>query len=347
LNPNALSQSYQQQNAQSQAMTNQDLSNASNYTNQYNTDVGQSQAAQQGVQNQIQYMQGAGSGQNVYNQELGQLTSQHDPNIQGQLSGANASLFGLTGALNGANQSFNQPGGVGAYGLSSAALGGYENSVLNPLQQGVSNANTQVNALNSQLGTLMTGANQATTSNVQTEQSSLTGLQSQYTNALAQQAQAQSNMQFYSQLASTQQGLTASQAAAYAQAQAAFQTSSAAMQTAEGAYAQAMSQAKLNQQAFANTAALNAKAANQPGGTAGNMSTSNPNINNQAGTGAGNGSSNNYVAPGVGVGSGANTINMNNAPVQQPSILQKYIEPNVRNNPVSTILASLNRNFNI
>lgn len=245
MNPNTLSQSYQQQNAQSQAMTNQDLSNASNYTNQYNTDVGQSQAAQQGVQNQIQYMQGAGSGQNVYQQQLGQLTQQYDPNIQGQLSGANASLFGLNGALNGANQAFQQPGGVGAYGLSAGALGGYEQSVLNPLQQGVSNANTQVGALNNQLGTLMTGANQATTSGVQTEQSALSGLQSQYTNALAQQQQAQSNMQFYSQLASTQQGLTAQQAQAYAQAQAAFTTAAAAAQTAAGAYAQSMAQAKL------------------------------------------------------------------------------------------------------
>lgn len=218
MNPSITAQAAQSA-AQGQQMLSQDQATAANSQNQYNGYAAQTSQANQNLQNYTQYMQGAGSGQNVYNNELGQLQSQYDPNLQGQLSGANQSLFQLTGAQNAANQQFNNPGGVGQYGLSAAALGGYEQSVMNPLQTGVANANTQVNALNGQLGTLMTGANQATTSQVQGEQTTAQALNSAVTNYQAQASAALQNMQFYSGLASTQGGLNATNAQAYASAQ--------------------------------------------------------------------------------------------------------------------------------
>lgn len=111
----------------------------------------------------------------------------------------------------------NTAGGVGAYGMSAPALASYEGSILNPLQTGVANANTQVGALNSELGTFETGANQATSNQVQGEQATITALSSAVTNYQAQAAQHLQTMQFYSQLAQQQGGLNAQQQQAYAQ----------------------------------------------------------------------------------------------------------------------------------
>jgi len=237
-------------------MTNQDLGQASNFSNQYNQDVNASNAAQQGVQSQIQYMQGAGSGQNLYNQQLQSLQNQYDPNLGKQITSGTNALNLANGALNGLSNQFNSAGGgIGGFGMTGTGVANYEQAALQPLQAGAQTANNSLTQYNNLLGNLTTGANQATTAGVQTEQGALTGLQSQYTNALAQQQQAQSQMQFYSQLASTQQGLTASQAAAYAQAQSAFQNAGAAIEQAQAAMKTATANAALTNQNVAANAA--------------------------------------------------------------------------------------------
>lgn len=246
MNPSLSSQASQNA-AQGQQLLASDQATAAQGQTDYNNYQSQASQANQNLQAQTQYMQGAGSGQNVYNTQLQGLTDKYDPNIQGQLSGANASLFAQNGALNGANQAFNTPGGVGAYGLSASALGGYESSVLQPLQQGVQNANTEVGTLNNQLGTLMTGANQATTSQVQTEQNAATSLTSIFQNASSQAAQALSQMQAYSQLAQQQGGLNATNQQAFAQAQQAYAAAQQAIAQSKFIAAQTTGQNYTNQ----------------------------------------------------------------------------------------------------
>ncbi len=262
MNPAQLTAQANQAAAQGQQLLGQDQSQASSSNANYGAYSTQANQAAQQAQSQAQYMQGAGSGANVYNQQLQNQISQFDPNITGQLSSANQSLFGLTGALNGASQQFNTPGGVGAYGLSAPALAGYESAALSPLQQGVSNANTQVGALNSQLGTLQSGANQATTSQVQTEQGSLTGLTQAAAAYQAQASTALQNAQFYSQLAQQQGGLNAQQQQAYATAIQGYTTANAAMLQAQASAKYLASQTvgqNLTNQGSQNT--LNSQAA--------------------------------------------------------------------------------------
>lgn len=270
MNPAELTAQARQAAAQGQALLSQDQSQSSQsqgnynaYSAQANQATQQAQQAAQKAQAEAQYMQGAGSGANVYNTQLQNQISQFDPNIQGQLSSANKSLFGLTGALNSAANQFNTPGGVGAYGLSAPALASYASSVLNPLQTGTANANTQVNALNQQLGTLQTGANQATTAQVQTEQGALTGFNqtAQQLTAAAtayqnQAATALQNMQFFSQLAQTQGGLNAQEQQYYAQSIQGYETARAAMITAQAAARQAAVAAQIAPSTIAEQQAM-------------------------------------------------------------------------------------------
>jgi hypothetical protein len=200
---------------QGQQMLAEDRAKSSSASNQYNNFTNQATTANKNLQAQAKYMQGAGSGENTYNRTLAQQESNVGFNPQ-QLSDANKSLFSMSGAMNSANQQFNTPGGVGAYGMSAPSLASYEGSILNPLQTGVANANTQVGALNTELGTLQTGASQATSANVQGEQNTVTALSNAVTNYQAQASAALQNMQYYSGLASQQGGLNASMQKDYA-----------------------------------------------------------------------------------------------------------------------------------
>lgn len=200
---------------QGQQMMSEDQANSSAASNNYNNYNSQATQANQNLQSEAAYMQGAGSGENTYNRTLQTQENNVGFNPQ-QLSDANKTLFAASGAANSANNAFNTAGGVGAYGMSAPSLASYEGSILNPLQTGVANANTQVGALNTELGTLQTGASQATSANVQGEQNTVTALNNAVTNYQSQAAQALQNMQFYSQLASTQGGLNASMQQDYA-----------------------------------------------------------------------------------------------------------------------------------
>jgi hypothetical protein len=205
MTPQQLQAEATQNAQQGQQQYNSDLSqvapsqqNYANYSNQANQATSQAQSL-------ANYMQGAGSGLSTYNSELPAMEAQAGYNPQNQ-NRATASLYGLNGALQGANQQFNGGGlNMGGFGSASAgALGSYENTVLGGLQAGVNNANTQVGQGNTAFANAETGANQATTANVQTEQARLTGLNAAAANYQTQAASALQNAQFYSQLAQTQ-----------------------------------------------------------------------------------------------------------------------------------------------
>lgn len=255
MNPAQLTAAAQQANTQGQQLLSQDQANSSQSQGQYSNYSNQANQAAQQAQAQAQYMQGAGSGQNIYNTQLQQQEQAANFN-PAQLQSANQNLFGLSGALNGVNQQFNSAGAFGgANGLTGSQIGSYESSILNPLQAGVSNANTQVGTLNSELGNLGTLANQATTSGVQTEQGALTGFTQAAAAYQTQAAAALQNMQFYSQLAQQQGGLNAQQQQSYAtaiqgytQAAAAMKQAQAAATTAAASAALEPSQANLNTQ---------------------------------------------------------------------------------------------------
>lgn len=188
---------------------------------QYTDFTNKATDANKNLETQAAYMRGEGSGTNLYEGERTRLQNEGGYN-PAQLADANKTLFSLTGALNGANTAFNTPGGVGAYGMSAPALAGYEGSIMQPLQTGVANANTQVGALNSQLQTFETGASQYATAGVQGEQATADALTKAVVNYQTQAAGALQNMQFYSQLAQQQGGLNAQQAQSYATAQQAY-----------------------------------------------------------------------------------------------------------------------------
>lgn len=196
-------------------------SSANTSRDQYNDFTNKATEANQNLQSETQYMQGEGSGTNVYNAALDKAKTDNgwDPE---QLSSANKTLFSLNGALNGANAQFSTPGGVGSYGISAPALASYESGILQPLQTGVANANTQVGVLNNELGTLQTGAGQSTTAQVQSEQNVVAALTEAAKNYQTQAAASLQNMQFFSNLASQQGGLNAQQQQAYAAAEAAY-----------------------------------------------------------------------------------------------------------------------------
>lgn len=244
---------------QGQQLLSQDQAQASQSGTQYQNETNEATQANQNLQGEASYMQGAGSGQNVYNNELSQLQTQAGYNPS-QMADANKTLFSLTGALNSANQQFNQPGGVGAYGMSAPALASYEGSILTPLTTGVNTANTMVGTLNNELGTAETGASQATTSQVQSEQNTVTALTQAVQNYQAQANASLQNMQFYSQLASTQGGLNASEQASYAQASQAYAAAQQAIQQAKLIVSQTTGQNLTNQQ---TQAAMTASAAQE------------------------------------------------------------------------------------
>lgn len=262
-----LSAQAKQSAQQGQQMLSQDQSQAATSKNDYATYSNEATAANKNLESEASYMQGAGSGQNVYNSELGTLEHQsgYDP---AQLAAANKSLFSLTGSLNSANNAFNTPGGIGAYGMSAGSLGSYEGSILAPLQTGVANANTEVGTLNTEQGTLQTGAGQATTAQVQSEQNTVTALTAAVQNYQSQATAALQNMQFYSNLASTQGSLNASEQQSYAQAAQAYAAATQAIAQSKYILSQTTGQNLQNQQV---QAAMNASKPIGNTGVAGNQ----------------------------------------------------------------------------
>jgi len=198
------------------------LNNQAQYKGQYDTDTAAAQAAQGKVSDYANYLQGAGSGTNVYNQAMQTSMGQagYDPSQMQQAINTQAGLQGQAAA---ANQAFNTQGGVNMAGLTAPAAAAYANSIMSPLQQGISAYNSKIGNLNTQYQNVLTGAQQSTGAQLNTEKMTQDQLQYAYADANTQAANAMQQMNFYGTLAQTQQGLNASQAQNFYTARQAFQ----------------------------------------------------------------------------------------------------------------------------
>lgn len=246
MNPNIAAQANQAAQ-QGQALLSDYQNKSASAQGQYNSFTDQATQANKQLQDQTAFMQGEGSATNLYNTKQKSLEQETGFNPM-QMQDANKTLFGLTGALTSAANQFSTPGGVGAYGMSAPALAGYQGSILQPLQAGVSNANTQVGVLNTQLQNILTGAGQYAATGVQGEQVVVDSLNKAVVNYQNQAAGALQNMQFYSDLASKQGGLNAQQAQNYAAAQQAYASAQQAIAQAGLLIAQTKTANLANQQ---------------------------------------------------------------------------------------------------
>jgi hypothetical protein len=228
---------------QSNALYGQDVANSNqaqgqyqNYTNEYNQDMGAQQQAQQQFQN---YQANMVDPTKLYGNALQSATQAvgYDPR---QMQAATSSLNTLNSNLSQANNQFNTAGGVNASGMSAGQLASYEGNILNPLQAGIGAQSQNLAQQNALYQNVLTQAGAQAGSQQAGQQEQLGAYsdavkQAQATTTLAQQqaAQAMQQMQFYSGLASTQQGLTASEQKAYQDAYNGYQTAQAAMTQAQ------------------------------------------------------------------------------------------------------------------
>lgn len=198
--------------AQGQQMLSSDQSNASNYQNQYNSATAQASQQNQDLQNYTNYMQNAGNPLNLYNQGISQAEQSQgfDPK---SLAAATQNLTQVQNQLQNVNNAANSS--TGGYGLSGSQLGAYYGSLSQPLQQAASAQNTSVGNLQQLYQNALTQGQQGATLGFQGEQQVSSNLNQVYQNTLAQANQYLQQMQFYSQLASTQGGLNAQQQATY------------------------------------------------------------------------------------------------------------------------------------
>lgn len=234
--------------AQGQSQLANYNSQAATSAGQYGNYQGQADAANSAVQNQANYMAGAGSGTNLYNTALTGQEQQlgYDP---AQMTAARGNLNQANGALSAYSDYANQAAskfGLNAGGFAAAnsgALSGLNNNIA--AQQGV------VNGLSSIYGQAQTGANQSAGLGVQGEQNTLGGLQDVYTNASNARDQAASMMNFYNNLAQQQGTLNAQQQQAYATAQQQYAAAGQAAAQAAFLVQQTQQQSLQNQQSQA------------------------------------------------------------------------------------------------
>lgn len=261
------------QASQAAAQGQQQLSNynaqAGQSKNDYGTYQAQTDAANNAVKQQAQYMQGEGSGMNQYNTALqSQLTAQgYDP---AQMTAARNNLNQQQGALSAYSDFANT--GAAKFGLNAGGFAAANAGTLGSLNNNIASQQGVVNGLGDIYGRAQAGANQAAGHQVQSEQNALGGLQDVYANAANQRDQAASMMNFYNDLAQKQGGMNAQQQQNYAQAQQAYAAASQA--TAQAALL--AQQTNLANQQFTHQADLYTNAAK-----------SNPNISIQSTPSAG------------------------------------------------------------
>lgn len=255
MTPAQLSAQASQAATQGQNMLSQDQGQAASYGSQYNTDTSQANQDNANLQAYTNQMQGAydpntgvGNAESMYNYNLGQGEQAQGFNPQA-LAGATQNLTQTENALNNVNNA--SQSSTGGYGLSGSQLGQYYGSLSQPLQQAAQTQNTAVGNMQQLYQNALTQAQQGTTLGVQGEQNTSSNLNQIYQNAQNQAAQALSQVQFYSQLASTQGGLNAQQQQTYASAVAGLQQAQAAMTQAQAASNLANTQAAQIQQAIA------------------------------------------------------------------------------------------------
>jgi hypothetical protein len=248
LQPSQLQQIANQTSAQGQQMYNSDINNANQYQGQYSGYQNQANAANQNLQSYTNYMQNAGNPLNLYNQQLQGAFQSQGFNPQ-TLSTATQNLTQSQNALQNLYQA--QQTGTGGYGLTGGQLGNYYSTLTNPLTQQIGAQNNAVGNLQqlyqNALGQAQTGAQLG----FQGEQQTSQNLGQIFTNAQTQASQALSQMQFYSQLASTQGNLNAQQAQGYTQALGAYQQAIASANQANATAQQIQQQITMMNQAAA------------------------------------------------------------------------------------------------
>lgn len=222
--------------AQGQQMLNQDNTNAAQYKSSYDQYQQQADAANKNVSDYTNYMAGAGSAGNQYNNELikqeGDLG--YDP---AQMTAARNNLNQATGALSAYSDFANTA--ASKWGQNAGGFAAANSGALSGLNNNIASNQNVANGLQSLYTTAQTGANQFAGQQVAGEQNTLQGYQQAYSNAASSRDAAGQQMQFWGNLASQQGGLNSQQQQAYAAAQASYAAAS-----------QSMAQAALYQQQY-------------------------------------------------------------------------------------------------
>lgn len=236
MNPQQLQRQAQLAAQQGQQAYNSDIATSQQAGGQYNAEHAQAGQANQNLQSYTDYMKGAGSATNLYNQGLqsGNQAQGFDP---GSLATATKNLTqsqNAQAALNQASQS-----STGGYGLSGAQLGNYYASSATPLASQVGAQSTAVGNLQQLYQNSLTQAKDFAGVGVQGEQATSGALSQVFQNATSQANQSQQQMQFFAQLAQTQGSLNAQQQQAYNAALQSYQQAKLAIAQASQAYAQA------------------------------------------------------------------------------------------------------------
>jgi len=238
----ALQQQAQQQSAQARQQGQQayqsDIDTANQYKSQYDTAQQQAGQAQQQVSQYSDYLKGAGSGQNIYNQNVGQQMQQagYDPQLmQSYMQGARQ----LQGLMGGLNQSYEAGSGTNLGGMSASQAAAYKQAQLAPVQQGLQSTAANVSAMNQAYQNALTGTQNITGAQLKSQEDVQTQLQNNYLDAANQAKSYQDSMNAYQDLAIRQGGLNQSQAEGYAKIIQGYQDSMTAAAQAASAYAQA------------------------------------------------------------------------------------------------------------
>jgi hypothetical protein len=220
-----LAQDAAQSAAQGQQMLSSDQANQNNYQGQYNTLAGQASAAQNQVKSYTDYMAGAGSAGNQYNNELGTQENElgYDP---AQMTAARSNLNQATGAESAYSDFANTA--ASKFGLNAGGFAAANANALGSLNNNIASNQNVVTGLGDLYTTAQTGANQFAGQQVQGEANTLGGYQSAYTDAANQRDSALSMAQFYGTLAQTQGLDNSQQQQYYAAAQQAMAQATAA-----------------------------------------------------------------------------------------------------------------------
>ena len=247
MNPQALQQQASQAATQGQQLLGQFRSSADSNTADYNTYKNQASTANQQLQDQTKYMQGAGSGTNLYNTALAGQESNVglDP---AQLTAQGQNLAGIQNQL----LAVNQRAGQGQFGLSGPGASAYWAAQTAPLSTAAQQQGNSYGQLMNAYQVAQTGANQSAGLGLQGEQAVSDNLNKAMQGYQAQAQTSAAQAQFYSDLAQKQGGLNAQQQQAYATAIQGYTLANAAMLQAQAA----MVSAKAASQKAAADAAL-------------------------------------------------------------------------------------------
>jgi hypothetical protein len=236
----------QQEIGKGQQAYQSDVAAQQQYKNQFDTSTQAATAAQGKVADYANYLQNAGSGSNVYAQQLqaAQQTASYDP---AKMAAAQQDALRQSAAMNALSQQQNTPGQFYMPGLSAAQGAAQEQAQLAPIQLGVQNANTVLGQQNTSLQNALSQAQTGTGAQLKTQEDVQAQLQNSFSDAQDQAKLAQQAMDSYAKLANLQNGLNASQLQGFYAARQAYATAQQAM--AQAAYTAAQTQQQQMQNA--------------------------------------------------------------------------------------------------